>query len=247
MRRSPAPSTLTANTSTCTASPSIRTCPGWRFSACSTGIGPLLPVLELQARWVAYAWSGARPLPGEDQMRAASTRPGAVANCRRSCRCTPRRVTFAAAAGLDPDIAAWPGLARALLFGPLTPSSFRLSGRDALPDAARARRPRRRGVRRDHLAPADGRRVREAPGTRRREPGFRLRGAGRAAHGVEVVASSFQLPLPRFSLPAWMSKFQVPSPRTPNRPTRPAPGAQRRVPSTNRSQSPSPEPRVPRQ
>jgi hypothetical protein len=43
---------------------------------------------------------------------------------------------FATAAGVDPDVAAWPGLARALLFGPLTPSSFRLSGRDALPDAA---------------------------------------------------------------------------------------------------------------
>jgi len=44
--------------------------------------------------------------------------------------------TFAAAAGIEPDIAAWPELARALLFGPLAPSSFRLSGRDALPDAA---------------------------------------------------------------------------------------------------------------
>ena len=65
-----------------------------------------------------------------------STRPGAVAMCRRSCRCTPRRATFAAAAGIEPDIAAWPELARALLFGPLAPSSFRLSGRDALPDAA---------------------------------------------------------------------------------------------------------------
>jgi dimethylaniline monooxygenase (N-oxide forming) len=42
---------------------------------------------------------------------------------------------FAAAAGVDPDVAAWPALARALLFGPLSPSSFRLSGRDALPDA----------------------------------------------------------------------------------------------------------------
>jgi hypothetical protein len=43
---------------------------------------------------------------------------------------------FAAAGGVEPDVAAWPDLARALLFGPLTPSSFRLSGRDALPDAS---------------------------------------------------------------------------------------------------------------
>jgi hypothetical protein len=45
-------------------------------------------------------------------------------------------LTFARAAGVEPDLAAWPALERALLFGPLAPSSFRLSGHDALPDAA---------------------------------------------------------------------------------------------------------------
>jgi hypothetical protein len=43
---------------------------------------------------------------------------------------------FARRAGVEPDLAAWPGLARALLFGPLTPVSFRLSGPDALDGAA---------------------------------------------------------------------------------------------------------------
>ena len=42
---------------------------------------------------------------------------------------------FARLAGALPDPCAFPGLARALLFGPLTATSFRLSGPDALPDA----------------------------------------------------------------------------------------------------------------
>ncbi len=44
-------------------------------------------------------------------------------------------LTFARAAGVEPDLRNWPKLRRALLFGPLTPSCFRLEGPDALPDA----------------------------------------------------------------------------------------------------------------
>jgi hypothetical protein len=36
---------------------------------------------------------------------------------------------------VEPELSNWPALAPALLFGPLTPISFRLSGRDSLPDA----------------------------------------------------------------------------------------------------------------
>jgi hypothetical protein len=43
---------------------------------------------------------------------------------------------FARAAGVEPSIERWPHLAMPLLFGPLSPASFRLEGRDALPDAA---------------------------------------------------------------------------------------------------------------
>ena len=35
----------------------------------------------------------------------------------------------------EPELERWPGLARPLLFGPLTPTSFRMSGRDSLADA----------------------------------------------------------------------------------------------------------------
>jgi hypothetical protein len=42
---------------------------------------------------------------------------------------------FARAAGVEPELERWPDLARPLMFGPLTPMSFRMSGRDSLPDA----------------------------------------------------------------------------------------------------------------
>ena len=42
---------------------------------------------------------------------------------------------FARAAGVEPELRNWPQLRRALLFGPLAPSCFRLEGPDALPDA----------------------------------------------------------------------------------------------------------------
>jgi hypothetical protein len=44
---------------------------------------------------------------------------------------------FAREGGVEPDPARWPALARALLFGPQSPVSFRLEGPDALPGAAR--------------------------------------------------------------------------------------------------------------
>jgi dimethylaniline monooxygenase (N-oxide forming) len=44
-------------------------------------------------------------------------------------------LTFSRAAGVEPRVSDWPDLRRALLFGPLAPSSFRLEGPDALPDA----------------------------------------------------------------------------------------------------------------
>ena len=44
-------------------------------------------------------------------------------------------LTFARAAGVEPRLENWPQLRRALLFGPLAPSCFRLDGPDALADA----------------------------------------------------------------------------------------------------------------
>jgi hypothetical protein len=43
---------------------------------------------------------------------------------------------FARAAGVEPELERGPELVRPLMFGPLTPMSFRMSGRDSLADAS---------------------------------------------------------------------------------------------------------------
>jgi thioredoxin reductase len=98
-------------------------------------IGPYFPVLELQARWLAYLWAGVRAMPSIDAMKQSV----AATQARRG---GPQEVPmhvlaslFAANAGAEPDPAMWPELERALWFGPLSPASFRLSGPDAEPDA----------------------------------------------------------------------------------------------------------------
>jgi hypothetical protein len=47
---------------------------------------------------------------------------------------------FAGLAGVEPDLAAWPNLERALLFDPLSAVSFGLSEPDALPEASQRTR-----------------------------------------------------------------------------------------------------------
>src|SRR5271165_846631 len=100
-------------------------------------IGPYFPSLELQARWIAYSWAGARPLAPREQMAA-----GIAALRAQSAEAShvPFHVAatqFAREAGVEPDITRWPELVRVLLFGPLTPISYRLEGRDSLPEAPR--------------------------------------------------------------------------------------------------------------
>ncbi len=97
--------------------------------------GPYFPVLELQARYLAYAWGGACAAPGQEHMASG------LAEYRRA-RSGPLiqpmhavALRFARLAGVEPDPSDWPGIARALLFGPLSAASFRLTGPDALPDA----------------------------------------------------------------------------------------------------------------
>ena len=99
-------------------------------------IGPYFPVLELQARAIAYTFSGRRPPPGDDEMRQGVEQYRAT---RHLTQIIPMHISarlFAQQAGVEPDLARRPELARALLFGPLSPISFRLDGPDSLPDAA---------------------------------------------------------------------------------------------------------------
>ncbi|MEO8244630.1 MAG: NAD(P)-binding domain-containing protein [bacterium] len=96
-------------------------------------VGPYLPVLELQARWVAQVFAGSAVLPTTTEQRAA------ILAARAAPPALPMHalaVQFARLAGVEPTVARWPDLERALLFGPLSPASFRLEGPAALPDAA---------------------------------------------------------------------------------------------------------------
>jgi len=91
--------------------------------------------LELQARWIAYTWGGAIPAPDEAAQRQAITAYRARRGLSQKTRMNLVALAFARAAGVEPRLENWPDLQRALLFGPLAPSSFRLEGPDALPDA----------------------------------------------------------------------------------------------------------------
>ena len=107
--------------------------PGLAFVGMWDQSGGYFVPMELQARWVAYTWGGtiaARdPNPG---LQACRQRRGLSQKTRMNLAA----LAFARAAGVEPDPARWPQLRRALLFGPLAPSCFRLEGPDALPDAA---------------------------------------------------------------------------------------------------------------
>jgi thioredoxin reductase len=99
-------------------------------------IGPYFPVIELQARYLAYAWSGAIASPTREQLSAdvAAYRKGRGGP--QSQMTHALAIRFARLAGVEPRPAQTPAIARALLFGPLTATSFRIAGRDALADAA---------------------------------------------------------------------------------------------------------------
>jgi dimethylaniline monooxygenase (N-oxide forming) len=108
--------------------------PGLAFAGFFQVGGPYFPPIELQARWIAYAWSGARPSPSKQIMRAKlSENTDQVGDKHHMPSLT---MLFARAAGVVPDLELWPELGDALLHGPLTPVSFRLDGRDSLMDAS---------------------------------------------------------------------------------------------------------------
>ena len=103
--------------------------PGLAFLGQFNLTGPYLPVLELQARWLASAWAEGEPKP--DQVRDALT-TGAYQPVRGAG--VPMHVMamlFSRLGGVEPDFTDYPDLERALLFGPLSPASFRLTGADA--------------------------------------------------------------------------------------------------------------------
>jgi hypothetical protein len=109
--------------------------PGLAFIGMMELQGPYFPVLELQARWIAYTWAGQVPAIPREQMLAGIAVYQAGRGGPRIVSMPIAALMFARAAGVEPDLKQWPQLAKALLFGPLSPISFRLNGRDSLASA----------------------------------------------------------------------------------------------------------------
>ncbi|WP_332701465.1 flavin-containing monooxygenase [Devosia sp.] len=99
-------------------------------------VGPYFPVLELQARWLSYVWAGLSPAPSTAQMDTGLSAAKARRGGPQEMPMHAMARLFARHAGVEPDPENWPELGRALLFGPLSPASFRLEGADRLPEAA---------------------------------------------------------------------------------------------------------------
>ncbi len=110
--------------------------PGLAFVGLFDQVGPLLPVLELQARWVAYVFAGVVPAPTPSALAEGLDRCRANRDAPQSVTMNAMVLLFARNAGVEPELGRWPDLERALLFGPLSPISFRLQGPDNLADAA---------------------------------------------------------------------------------------------------------------
>ncbi|MGE2814356.1 flavin-containing monooxygenase [Mycobacterium heidelbergense] len=112
--------------------------PGLAFVGMWDQSGGYFVPLELQARWIAYTWGGTIPASSEIDQRLAIDAYRATRGSPQKTQMNLVAVTFARAAGVEPRLDNWPQLRRALLFGPLAPSCFRLEGPDALPGAPEA-------------------------------------------------------------------------------------------------------------
>ena len=93
--------------------------------------GPYFPLLELQARWSVAVWSGEATLPPDAEMRHVIAQPRPPLDAHNSLA-----LTLAEQRGVSPEPVDWPKLAEPLMFGPLLPPRYRLSGPGATPDAA---------------------------------------------------------------------------------------------------------------
>jgi dimethylaniline monooxygenase (N-oxide forming) len=93
--------------------------------------GPYFPLLELQARWIVATWTGQVALPDEAKMRATIARGQPPLDAHNALA-----LTLAEELGVAPNVEDWPELSEALIFGPLLPPRYRLSGPGAMPGAA---------------------------------------------------------------------------------------------------------------
>jgi dimethylaniline monooxygenase (N-oxide forming) len=93
--------------------------------------GPYFPLLELQARWIVGTWTGEVALPDDATMRAAIAQGQPPLDAHNALA-----LTLAEELGVAPDPEVWPELSEALIFGPLLPPRYHLSGPGAMDNAA---------------------------------------------------------------------------------------------------------------
>jgi dimethylaniline monooxygenase (N-oxide forming) len=109
-----------------------------RISAAFVGqlalVGPYFPVLELQARLAVMVFSGVRSLPDAATRQAGVDRFRMMDQLGAPLLYHDAVVDLATAADVVPDVADYPELAGELVFGPIVPSQFRLTGHGASPD-----------------------------------------------------------------------------------------------------------------
>jgi dimethylaniline monooxygenase (N-oxide forming) len=94
--------------------------------------GPYWPLVELQARWIAAVWSGEATLPGDARMRDVLARPRPPLESHNALA-----LTLSEELGVAPDPLDWDDLGEPLLFGPMLPPRYRLTGPGASPETAR--------------------------------------------------------------------------------------------------------------
>ncbi len=112
--------------------------------------GPYWPLLELQARWIIATWTGEVTLPGEAMVRATITKGQPPLDAHNALA-----LTLAEELGVAPDPESWPALSEALIFGPLLPPRYRLSGPGAMANAAELFTEQLAGSPRAPVDPAD--------------------------------------------------------------------------------------------
>jgi dimethylaniline monooxygenase (N-oxide forming) len=105
--------------------------PGFGFIGQFLAQGPYFPLLELQARWIVATWSGQVRLPDAAKMRATIAEGQPPLDAHNALA-----LTLVEELGVAPNPEDWPELSEALMFGPLLPPRYRLSGPGAKPDAA---------------------------------------------------------------------------------------------------------------
>jgi dimethylaniline monooxygenase (N-oxide forming) len=104
--------------------------PGFGFIGQFLAQGPYVPLLELQARWIVALWAGEAAPPREARMRATIAEPRPPLDAHNALA-----TTLADELGVAPNLLTRPELTEPLLFGPMLPPRYRLSGPGATPEA----------------------------------------------------------------------------------------------------------------